>query len=145
MTRSNKLKPVVNHVDQREQTALQAVAFSQQQLQQQQARLQQLMQYKQEYIEQHSQPQTCSALQLQEFHRFLDQLEETIKGQQQIVLMAQQELDIKRKHWKLSRSRSQAMHKVVDRIQSHEREKADKQEQKLMDEVALRSSVKPGS
>jgi len=142
MTRSKKLRPVVKHVDKREQKALQAVAFSQKQLQQQQLRLQQLIVYKQEYIEQQARPQTCSALQMQEFQRFLAQLDETIKGQQQVVQMAERELDIKRNHWKTSRSKSQAMHKVVDRIQTSEMKKAEKTEQKLMDEFALRSSLK---
>ena len=142
MTRSKKLKPVVQHVDKREQNALQAVAFSQQQLRQQQLRLQQLIDYKQEYIAQQAQPKTCSSLQMQEFQRFLAQLDDTISRQQQVVAMAERELDIKRNHWKLSRSKSEAMHKVVDRIQSNEQKKADKVEQKLMDEVALRSAMK---
>ena len=142
MTRSKKLKPVVQHVDKREQNALQAVAFSQQQLRQQQLRLQQLIDYKQEYIAQQARPQTCSSLQMQEFQRFLAQLDDTISRQQQVVAMAERELDIKRNHWKLSRSKSEAMHKVVDRIQSNEQKKADKVEQKLMDEVALRSAMK---
>jgi flagellar FliJ protein len=144
MTRSKKLKPVVQHVDKREQTALQAVAFSQQQLRQQQLRLQQLVEYKQEYIAQQTQPKTCSSLQMQEFQRFLAQLDDTIQRQQQVVVMAERELDIKRNHWKLSRSKSEAMHKVVDRIQLGEQKKADKIEQKLMDEVAQRSAIKSG-
>ena len=144
MTRSKKLKPVVQHVDKREQTALQAVAFSQQQLRQQQLRLQQLVDYKQEYIAQQARPKTCSSLQMQEFQRFLAQLDDTIARQQQVVAMAERELDIKRNHWKLSRSKSEAMHKVVDRIQLGEQKKADKLEQKLMDEVAQRSVIKSG-
>lgn len=142
MTRSKKLKPVVQHVDKREQKALQAVAFSQQQLRQQQLRLQQLIDYKQEYIEQHTQPKTCSALQMQEFQRFLAQLDDTILRQQDVVAMAERELDIKRNHWKLSRSKSEAMHKVVDRIHSSELKKAEKIEQKMMDEAALRCALK---
>ncbi len=142
MTRSKKLKPVVQHVDKREQKALQAVAFSQQQLRQQQLRLQQLIDYKQEYIEQHTQPKTCSALQMQEFQRFLAQLDDTILRQQDVVAMAERELDIKRNHWKLSRSKSEAMHKVVDRIHSGELKKAEKIEQKMMDEAALRCALK---
>ena len=53
MTRSKKLEPVVDHVKQKEESALQAVAFSQQQLQMQIGRLQQLQDYKQEYEDNH--------------------------------------------------------------------------------------------
>ncbi len=142
MTRSQKLQPVVQHVDKREQTALQAVAHSQQQLRQQQLRLQQLIEYKQEYIAQRAMPHSCSSLQMQEYQRFMAQLEETIAGQRDVVQLAQRELDLKRERWKASRSKSDAMHKVVDRIHSHEQRKAEKSEQKLMDEVALRSTLK---
>jgi len=144
MTRSKKLKPVVKHVDSKEQSALQAVAFSQQQLQMQSSRLQKLKEYKNEYAQQHStdQPVSYSAVQFQEYNRFLTQLDETIKQQTQVVEMAQREVDIKRQKWKLSRSRSDAMHKVVDRIQASELKQNEKIEQKVMDEIALRNVIK---
>ena len=53
MTRSKKLAPVVKHVDSNEEKALQAVAFSQQQLELQQSRCQQLIEYKKEYSDRH--------------------------------------------------------------------------------------------
>ncbi len=144
MTRSKKLQPVVKHVDKNEQSALKAVAISQQQLQQHLNQLQQLKDYKNEYANKHSSEKGVSypALQLQEFNRFLNQLSDTIAQQQQIVAMAQREVDIKRQSWKVTRSRSDAMHKMVDRIQANELQKAEKIEQKYMDEVALRISLK---
>ena len=144
MTRTQKLQPVVKHVDSKQQLALQAVAFSRQQLEQQQARLEQLIVYKDEYANQPLNPQAASysAVQFQEFNRFLTQLDDTIKRQQQVVALAQRELEIKRQKWQLSRSRSDAMHKVVDRIQVNELKQAEKVEQKVMDEVALRSFLK---
>ncbi len=143
MTRSEKLKPVVKHVDKREQAALKAVAFSQQQLQQQQNRLQQLIAYKEEYASQQTSGQiTFTVVQLQENNRFYTQLNDTVIQQEQVVAMAQREVEIKREKWKLTRSRSDAMHKVVDRIQAGELKQADRVEQSLMDEVALRISLK---
>jgi len=56
--------------------------------------------------------------------------------------MAQREVDLKRQSWKVTRSRSDAMHKMVDRMQASELQKAEKIEQKYMDEVALRISLK---
>jgi len=145
MTRTEKLAPVVKHVDRNEQTALQAVAFSQQQLQHQVDRLNQLYAYQQEYAERHNQaePVEYTAVQLKEFNRFLSQLDETIKQQQQVVAMAQRELEVKIQKWKLTRSRSDAMHKVVDRLQQNEQKQEQKKEQKFMDEIALRSALKP--
>ena len=144
MTRSKKLQAVVKHVDKNEQSALKAVAISQQLLQQHLNQLQQLKDYKNEYANKHSSEKgvSYSALQLQEFNRFLNQLSDTISQQQQIVAMAQREVDLKRQSWKVTRSRSDAMHKMVDRMQASELQKAEKIEQKYMDEVALRISLK---
>lgn len=145
MTRSEKLQPVVKHVDSTEKSALEAVAHSQQLFQQQLNKLQQLRDYKNEYARQHSGKQSTSysSVQLQEYNRFFNQLNDTINQQAHIVAMAQQEVDMKREKWKQTRSRSDAMHKIVDRIEAGELKQADKIEQKFMDEVALRISLKP--
>ncbi|MCP4078403.1 MAG: flagellar export protein FliJ [Gammaproteobacteria bacterium] len=144
MTRSEKLQPVVRHVENNEQSALKAVALSQQQLQRHQNQLQQLKEYKNDYENRHSSATgvSYSPLQLQEFNRFLNQLSDTIEQQQQIVQMALREVEIKRQNWKHRRSRSDAMHKVVDKIQACEMKQAEKIEQKDMDEVALRIALK---
>lgn len=142
--RTRKLAPVVKHVDKHEQSALQAVAYSQKQLHMQEEILAQLQRYKAEYTERQCNPQqqSFSAMQLQEFSRFLAQLDETIKQQQKNVEMAAREVEFKRDKWKDKRSRSKAMHKVVDRIQASEQQQAHKTEQKLMDEFALRLHLK---
>ena len=140
MTRSKKLEPVVDHVKQKEESALQAVAFSQQQLQMQIGRLQQLQDYKQEYEDNHlsNQARPYSVVEFQEFKRFLMQLDQTIEQQKQVVAMAERELELKRKNWKQTRSRSDAMNKMVDRLQQTEQKQLDKNEQKSLDELALR-------
>ncbi len=144
MTRTKKLEPVVKHVKNKEQEALQAVAFSQQQLNSQQLRLEQLVLYKAEYANQQGVQQsvTYTAIQLKEFSRFLDQLDVTIQQQKQVVELAQREVNYKRDKWKLTRSKSDAMDKVMDNIQLDENKKAQKIEQKQMDELALRISYK---
>jgi flagellar FliJ protein len=144
MTRTEKLAPVVEHVEKNTQTALQAVAFSQRQLQQQQLRLQQLLAYRDEYAGRHGQGNEVQyqANQLKEFNRFMHQLDDTIQQQQQVVAMAERELEVKRQKWKLSQSRSDAMHKMVDRLQEHEQHQERRSEQKTMDEFALRNALK---
>ena len=140
MTRTKKLKPVVQHVENKEQNALQAVAFSQRQLEQQQLRLQQLIAYREDYASRHEQgkPVLYQANQLKEFNRFVHQLDDTIQQQEQLVALAAREVEFKRQAWKLTRSRSDAMHKVVDRLQQQERDQEQRTEQKTMDEIALR-------
>ncbi len=139
MKRIKKLEPVVQHVDQHEQTALQAVAFSQQQLKMQQDRLQQLIDYKADYQTQlTTKSEALNAVQFQEFNRFMTQLDDTIQQQRQIVEAAKHEVDYKQQTWKEKRARSEAMHKVVDKIKAGEEWEAQQKEQKMMDEFALR-------
>ena len=142
--RTKKLQPVIRHVDKNEQEAMQAVAYSQKQLQLQQEILEKLHDYKQEYIDKQGQPGQVSfnVLQLQEFNRFLLQLDETIHKQQQVVDLAAREVEIKRQKWQGHRSRSQAMHKVVDRMAALEQQQEQLTEQKFMDEIATRNSLK---
>ena len=138
--RTKKLEPVVKHVDNNAQSALQAVAFSQKQLTMQLEILQRLHDYKQDYLTGNGSlgQDSYSAHQLQEFYRFLAQLDETIRQQNQVVEMARRELEIKRQKWQAQRSKSKAMHKVVDRLQASEEQRAQRTEQKMMDEIALR-------
>ena len=141
---TKKLEPVVRHVDKNEQEAMQAVAFSQQQLRMQEEILQKLYQYKDEYTSgQNVSGQVAyGAVQLQEFNRFLMQLDDTIKKQHETVKMAAHEVEVKRQKWKDQRSRAQAMHKVVDRLHASEQHQVQVAEQKIMDEIALRGGIK---
>ncbi len=143
MTRTRKLAPVVDHVEKLEQDALKAVAFSQQRLQQQNERLEQLIRYRDEYANRHNDgPVTYGAVQLREFQRFLAQLDDTIEQQREVVRLAEREVEFKRQKWKLTRTRSDAMHKMIDRISEQERRQLQQREQKAMDEHALRQSGK---
>lgn len=142
--RTRKLAPVVEHVDKHEETALQAVAYSQRQLHMQQEILDKLTRYKKDYTDrpENLQPVSYGCVQLQEFNRFLAQLEETIKQQQRNVELAMRELEVKRSKWKSTRSRSKAIHNVVDRIHASEQLQLQKADQKLMDEFSLRQRLK---
>ncbi len=146
MTRIRKLAPVVDHVEKLEQDALKAVAFSQQRLQQQQQRLDQLIAYREEYADRHSNgPVTYGAMQLREFQRFMAQLDQTIEQQREVVRLAEREVEFKRQKWKITRTRSDAMHKMIERISEQERKQLQQREQKAMDEHALRQSGKNGN
>ncbi len=146
MTRTRRLAPVVDHVEKLEQDALKAVAFSQQRLQQQIDRLNQLLAYREEYANRHAEgPVTYGAMQLREFQRFIAQLDDTIEQQREVVRLAEREVEFKRQKWRLTRTRSDAMHKMLDRISEQERKALEQREQKAMDEHALRQSGKSGT
>ncbi len=139
MTRSQRLHPVVQHTDKKEQRALQEVAVSQNLLEIEQARQIQLQNYKLEYLEKKKYDiGVFTPHELQEFNRFLQQLDQTIERQMEVVELRQQELSQKRQLWNEMRIDSKKMHKVVEKLQQQEFVEQERKEQKALDEFAQR-------
>lgn len=135
MTRIKRLEPVVKHADKKQQQALTEMASSQVKLELENTKLEQLKVYKSEYqAKQSIKNSLCSALDLQEFNRFLTQLDQTIDRQKEIVQMRDRELDGKRKSWQTSRVDSKKIHKVVENLQQQEYIQEARNEIKTMDE-----------
>ena len=145
MTRTERLQPVVEHTDKKEQNALREVATAQDELDGELALLRQLQEYKREYL-QRRQPEAelFSPMQLQEFNRFLRQLETTIAGQEKQVERSRAELERKQRAWQASRVDSKVMHKVVDRLEQQESVERERREQKAHDEFAQRKNTRSG-
>lgn len=143
MTRTERLDPVVQHADKKQQKALEAVALSQNQLKVENNKLIQLQSYRSEYLTKQGQTQlSCSVIQLQEFNRFLAQLDETIKKQLEVIKLRENELEHKRRSWHETRVNSKVMHKVVENLQQEELFQQARSEQKAMDEFSQRKSHK---
>jgi flagellar FliJ protein len=139
MTRIERLNPIVKHNDDLEQKALQNVAESRSRLDKEQSQLEQLISYRQDYQSQESYSHdVCSAFELQEYNRFLAQLDNTIERQTSVVTTRQKELDVKRKHWDSSRVDAAALHKVVEHLSKAEQLQMSRAEQKLLDEFSQR-------
>ena len=139
MTRSQRLHPVIQHTDKKEQRALQEVAVSQNLFEIEQARQVQLQNYKLEYLEKKKYDiGVFTPHELQEFNRFLQQLDQTIERQMEVVELRQQELSQKRQLWNAMRIDSKKMHKVVEKLQKQEFVEQERKEQKELDEFAQR-------
>jgi flagellar FliJ protein len=103
----------------------------------------QLKSYKIDYMDKQSLKNvTYSSFELQEFKRFVDQLDQIIIQQGAIVTMRTKALDHRRKIWQLTRVNLKVMDKVVDNLNKVERLKEDKAEQKVMDELSQRKTQK---
>jgi len=130
----------VQHTDKKEQQALQAVAQSQAVLEGEQTRLTQLQDYKLEYLHKKKYDiGVFTPIELQEFNRFMQQLDETIERQLGLVELRQQELEHKRQQWTATRIDSKKMHKVVEKLQKQEFVEQERKEQKALDEFAQRN------
>ena len=144
MSRSERLKPIVEFKDQQQKKCLQDMADSKNRWEHQKTQLENLYQYQKEYHtkQAHENDQTSlSVMQLVEERRFIDQLDGTIKQQTMIVLQAEREYQIKQKHWIRMKNDVTAVENLVDNLNQEERKAIDKQEQKLMDEFGLRKKT----
>lgn len=141
MTRTRRLQPVVEHTDKKEQQALQQVAQSQGLLEIELARQAQLQDYKLDYLQKKKVDiGVFTSLQLQEFNRFMQQLDETIVRQMEVVQLRQHEVEQKREAWKATRIDSKVMHKVVEKLQKQEFIEQERREQKALDEFSQRKN-----
>jgi flagellar FliJ protein len=140
MTRTRRLRPVVQHTDKKEQQALQQVAQSQRLLEIEQVRQAQLQDYKLDYLQKKKHDiGVFTPLALQEFNRFMQQLDETIGRQLDVVQLRQREVEQKREVWNASRIDSKVIHKVVEKLQKQEFVEQERREQKELDEFTQRN------
>jgi len=139
MTRAQRLHPVVQHTDKKEQRALQEVVMSQTLLDTEIARQAQLQDYKLEYLQKKKYDiGVFTPRELQEFNRFMQQLDQTIERQIEVVALRRQELEQKREIWNALLIDSKKMHKVVEKLQQQESAEQARKEQKALDEFAQR-------
>ena len=141
MTRTRRLRPVVQHTDKKEQQALQQVAQSQGILEIEQARQVQLQDYKLDYLRKKKHDMgVFTPLELQEFNRFMQQLDETIGRQMDVIQLRQREVEQKREVWNASRIDAKVIHKVVEKLQKQEFVEQERREQKALDEFTQRNN-----
>jgi flagellar FliJ protein len=141
MSPSKRLKPVQQVAASRERNAARSMGKARQHLAQEEAKLAQLKQYHQEYLERFQQvaSQGMSAAQLQEYRAFLVKLDEAIQQQEKVVAASMANHSTHKNNWKQKHTRTQALGKVVERYRKEERKAADRSEQKENDERNNRS------
>ena len=141
MTRSKRMTPVVKVAENREQAAARLLGEARQRLEQQQRKLEELTTYRDQYSRefQHCSGQGMGVARLQDFRLFLARLNQAIEQQQRVVERCRQDCERQRLNWVDSRTRTQALGKVVDRYQREERHQAERREQHETDERAQRT------
>ncbi len=143
MTKSDRLKPMQRLNESREKDAARALGHSVQSLQQQEQRLLELRQYRDEYDRQIEElgKNGVLASRLQQMQRFLQNLSLAIGQQEMIVEQARHEQERKRHSWQNAHSKSQVLDNVAERYRRDEQYHANKREQKENDEHALNNSL----
>ncbi len=144
MTRSKRMQPVQRVAHGREQDAMQKLGQSQQFLDAQKARLEELRAYREQYSRDFaaSGESGLGASRLRDYRAFLGRLGQAIQQQEALVARYQSQHEQTRQLWVESRSHSQAIDKVVDRYRQQERQQQERREQLEHDERAQRPPKK---
>ncbi len=141
MAPSDRFKPVHRVAKNKEQRAAKRLGISQQTVLEAEKKLQELHQYRQDYLKQYETAGQAgmSAARLQEYQRFLARLNDAIRHQEALVREGHADRKTKQDQWLHRRTRSEALGKVLERYVEAERQQQEKREQKETDEHAQRS------
>ncbi|MCW8943499.1 MAG: flagellar export protein FliJ [Sedimenticola sp.] len=140
MVPSKRFQPVKRVAESRENDAARELGHSQKRMRDQEAKLDDLRRYHQEYLERFEATarQGMSANQMQEYRVFLEKLDVAIREQEKVVLASKSECVSRKEQWKEKRVRTQALGKVMDRFKSAELKVEEKREQDETDDRSQR-------
>ncbi|MFQ5643759.1 MAG: flagellar export protein FliJ [Thiogranum sp.] len=144
MTRSKRMQPVQRVAHSREQNAVQKLGQSQQNLDAQRARLEELRAYRDQYTRDFelSGGGGLDAARIQDYRAFLNRLGEAIRQQEVLIEQCRSQHEQTRQQWIETRSHSQVIDKVVHRYCREEHRQQERKEQQEQDERALRAIKK---
>ncbi len=145
MKKSERLSPVLKLEEMKEQASVKRYADARTQLTQEKQKLQQLIEYSQEYQEMVAEQGKVgiTASRLQSYHSFINKLNQAISHQQQQLLLVQQEAEQQEQNWLRQRGATVNMGKLVTRYAHEEKLLTDKKEQKEQDEQAQQMAGLP--
>lgn len=139
--RSERLKPVQKLAGMGESEASRELGRSQQALAEQEARLEQLRQYREEYRGMFEGERAVDPRRLRDERAFLARLDEVIRQQEAVVRSNMEAYERQREDWIEARSRVNALDRAAERYRAGEARDRDRREQKEQDDQAPRGST----
>jgi flagellar export protein FliJ len=134
MTRSNRLLPLVENANERIEESARAVAAAREVLARQEARLAELMNYRQQYEHSPAAAQSTRFFSVANSRAFQAQLDEAVRQQEARVSAVREDLERALDAWSKLRREAHAMEQLVDRFVSDERRQAERVEQRHADD-----------
>lgn len=140
MTRSKRLQPVQRVAASRENDAAIKMNESRQQLADQEARLGELKNYRDQYTAQFSTRGHAGldVMQISDYRSFLARLTAAIQQQEQLIEQYRSQHHQNRFHWQDVRRHTQVIDKLIARFRDDEQRQQLKREQQALDEHAAR-------
>ncbi len=141
MKRAQRLEMVQNVVDDQERQRAEALARSERQVAESEAKLAELQAYHENYVRGFALRAQAGmdAVMARDYQAFLARLEEALRQQTQIVFRAQAQRDGERRNWQGAAQRAEAVGQMVKRFQHEEARALDRLEQSESDERSARS------
>lgn len=138
MTKSQRMKPVLQVASAREQDAARDLGLSQRHLGEQYARLNELYVYRNEYLQQTADLGSAgiNVTRYIEMQRFLNNLNTAIEQQQQMVAQAARLCEERKRSWQEAHTKSKSLNRVVQHYVRQELHDESRREQKTTDEIA---------
>lgn len=140
MSPSKRFKPIQKLASNKERKAATLFGATLKTRDAAQVRLQELENYLAEYQERFetASRKGIGAARLQEYLAFIGKLEVAIAEQRKVLAGTQADCDASKAEWRGQYTKSKAVDKAVENMQSKERKVADKHEQKLSDDRSQR-------
>ena len=144
MVRSKRLSPIKALAQNGEKVAAQALGSSLQKQQLEEQKLQQLFQYREEYLQEMDTRVRAgiSGATLQRYHHFLAKLDSAIKQQQETLNRTNKQLNVSQDHWQTQRSRTKAISQVMEKMAIKEQADEGKKEVKRADELSTQAFLR---
>ncbi|MCG2581591.1 MAG: flagellar export protein FliJ [Marinobacter sp.] len=141
MLRSRRLAVVLTLEERKEQEALEKMGEARKQFDAQQAQIDNLNRYQQEYRDQIRQNQqgVVPVARLQAWQAFIAQLDQVLQQQQTRLDILEGRLEECRRQWQQAWERRRGMEKYIEACRRQEQREQDLKEQKLADEAAGRA------
>jgi flagellar protein FliJ len=146
-SRIRRLIPVLDMALEEERKAATVLGQCQKQLNEAQTRLRDLEYYCGEYAKGWAQRggQGVGREWLMNYQRFMAQMEVALEQQRQTVSWNSQSIDKARESWRQRYQRLEAMRKLIEKYRQEAQARADRQEQKLLDELSQRAHSQRGN
>ena len=132
MRSSRRLQPVANLAKQGERSAARQHGDVLREFQQQQQQLEELIKYRNQYVEQFQQAGKAglSIVQVRDYQLFLSRLDQAIAQQRQLVQQHQAASQQTQSNWMDKRGKSKMIDKVVENRELAEKQALEKREQR---------------
>jgi len=137
-SRSQKMHKFVTLAQAEERRSGEQTGRSQAQLNEQVDRLGELNAYRHGYVVKASDMSKLHAAHWKDYQNFLFRLDTAVRSQGQLIQDCEESVALHRRQWVARRQRLESLERVLDRYQQQERVEAERQEQRVLDDLHLR-------